>query len=247
MSSRRRPILSPPGRGSTARPWRCSRPGASRNEPRIVWASWGSGSPRERPRVEHELVVAGRLDGDVEMLQDLQKRRDVPDLRDVLDEKRAPTEEGCRKHRQRLVLVARGDDRPRNAVPALDDEFPASGNARVGFHARPPSRRPARAHCTPARQSVGSGGGFHNAWLDRMRCAVLALPNRNRAIPGDDRQAATGVPAGCARSPIRERSSRVGHRRRALAEQRRSSEEKLLYRRHSSRDRAQLRASTSER
>ena len=36
VSTRRRPMRSPPGRGSTARPVRCSRPGASRKEPRIV-------------------------------------------------------------------------------------------------------------------------------------------------------------------------------------------------------------------
>ena len=81
-----------------------------------------------------------------------------------------------------LVLVARGDHRPRNAMPPLDDEFPSTGNARVGFHARSPSRRPARAHCTPTPPSVGV------AWLQQCVAATVhpAVPALPEAEPSDD-------------------------------------------------------------
>ena len=48
MSSRRRPILSPPGRGSTASPVRARRGAASRNDARISAASPASGRDSRR-------------------------------------------------------------------------------------------------------------------------------------------------------------------------------------------------------
>ena len=115
------------------------------------------------PRVERELVIAGRLDADVEMLQDLEQRRDVADLRDISDDERAPTQKRRRKHRQRLVLVARGDDRPRNAVPALDDEFPSAGNARVYPSTRIPLAPPDAGRIVPPCPQAWEWCGFNNA------------------------------------------------------------------------------------
>ena len=60
VSMRRRPMRSPPGRGSTACPVRCNRPGASRKEPRIVRASsLGASRPERRLASTTVSVVSG--------------------------------------------------------------------------------------------------------------------------------------------------------------------------------------------
>ena len=56
VSMRRRPMRSPPGRGSTALPVRCSRPGASRNEPRMSAPSSELGVRSESSSVSRSMV-----------------------------------------------------------------------------------------------------------------------------------------------------------------------------------------------
>ena len=122
-SSRRRPITSPPGGGTLARPSRASSGPASRNDARIRSARTASTSCDESPRgstrtsfgpVHSALAPVAH--------EQLEHRLDVADARDVRERDRLVGEQARGEDRQRAVLVPGSANAAVERVSALDDE-----------------------------------------------------------------------------------------------------------------------------
>ena len=135
MSSRRRPITSPPGGGTVTRPKRARSGPARRNEARISRASSASRSVLVRScGVDADLVRAGPLDVCSEIGEELDHRLDVADARDVRESHLLRCEHTRSEDRERAVLVARGAHRPAQGAAALDHEgLHRAGNATGGL------------------------------------------------------------------------------------------------------------------
>ncbi len=123
VSSRRRPIRSPPGGGSTAWPVRASRPGASSTEPRSCDITAGSGS---RPLS----VLASRRTVPWSSTSTRTPRWRSPSSSAVTSRMRGTLstttwtrdEQAGREHGQGLVLVAGRRHRPPQGMAALHQE-----------------------------------------------------------------------------------------------------------------------------
>ena len=135
MSSRRRPITSPPGGGTVTRPKRARSGPARRNDARISRASSASRSVLvEVLRVDADLVRTGPLDVCAEIGEELHHRLDVADARDVREPHLLRCEHTRGEDRERAVLVARGAHRPAQGAAALDHEgLHRAGNATGGL------------------------------------------------------------------------------------------------------------------
>ena len=122
MSTRRRPITSPPGGGSLIWPHRARSGPASRIDARIFRHSCGSRIRRaHRLRVDAQRVRPRPFEHRAGRLHQLHQRLDVANARDVLEQHRVFGEQRRANDWQRRVLVARRSDVARQSLPALDD------------------------------------------------------------------------------------------------------------------------------
>ena len=123
MSSRRRPMTSPPGGGTTARPQRASSGPARRTDARIRWQSSSSSSCRGVSAAWIRTSPApSRSTSTPEVLDELEHRLDVKDRRDVRQGDRLFRQEARGDDRERGVLVAGRAHPAREGLPAVDDE-----------------------------------------------------------------------------------------------------------------------------
>ena len=124
-SSRRRPITSPPGGGSSASPKRASSGPATRNEARMRSASVGSTSVlADALRAAARRCCPSRArDRDAEVLQQGEHRLRVADVRDVVEDDLLVRQQAGGQQRQGRVLVAGGDDGAGQRHAAFDDEL----------------------------------------------------------------------------------------------------------------------------
>ena len=183
MSRRRRPIWSPPGRGSTraapAVQQRPARAGTSRGSLREL---------RDRDRVVANALESSvsswsprRFDGDVEVLQDLEKGRDVPDLRDVLDDERAPTRGAMpRAPAAPRSCCPRGRSSPKCGAPPRR-RIPLHGE-RSRMIPRPFSLAPPGARALYTRAPTG-GSGVASTMRGRHRSDAGACSSKSGLPP----------------------------------------------------------------
>ena len=179
-SSRRRPITSPPGGGTLARPRRASSGPASRNEARMRSASSLVGLVRrDLRRVDAHLVRAGPLGLGAEAVEQPEHRLDVADPRHVRERHRLVGEQARGEDRQRAVLVPGGADAAAERVAALDHERLrgrlAADDGRVdngGGAMRTLSRLWNRPANRPGRRS--------RATRRARRCCATRSPSRRR-------------------------------------------------------------------
>ena len=142
VSSRRRPITSPPGGGTIARPNRASSGPASRNEARISRQRSGSSSVFETPaRVDRHLVRPRPVGVGAEVGEQLDHRLDVADARDVRQRDGLGGEDGRGEDRQGAVLVPGRADGARERTTAFDDERLHAGRYRTRLRGGDPRRR----------------------------------------------------------------------------------------------------------
>ena len=132
-SRRRRPITSPPGGGITALPKRVSSGPATRNEARMRSARAPSTSVVVTSAACSEIVFSPRRSTrHAEVVEQLQHRLHVPDVRDVVEHDLLRRQQAAGQQRQGRVLVAGGHDRAGQRHPAFDDEFLHGRKARLG-------------------------------------------------------------------------------------------------------------------
>ena len=123
MSTRRRPMTSPPGGGRVTWPNRASSGPASRIDARILAQSAGSSGLGLTPsRVHPDRVGAGPLGGRAEIDQQREHGLDVANAGDVVELHRTVGEHGGGEDRQRGVLVAGGTDGSAQRATAADQK-----------------------------------------------------------------------------------------------------------------------------
>ena len=123
-SSRRRPITSPPGGGIVAAPNRASSGPAARNEARMRSARAASTSVLVTFAAFITTVFGlGRSMRHAEVLEQLEQRLGVPDVRDVVQRHVLVREQRAGQQRQRGVLVSGGHDGAGQRHAAFDDEL----------------------------------------------------------------------------------------------------------------------------
>ena len=174
VSTRRRPITSPPGGGTSAAPKRASSGPANRIDARIrshssgsslvlvdvaahtrtvFWPSHSTSTPSRDDQLDHLL--------------------DVPDARDVLERDRVGGQQAGCQDRERGVLVAGGANGAREGRAALDQE--RFHGASLGL--RSPSRQGSHIRCRRGRSCLGVrilAGRWRTTWCTtatpRGRC-----------------------------------------------------------------------------
>ena len=208
VSTRRRPITSPPGGGTSARPKRPSSGPASRIDARIRSASRSSSAVVETSAA-HTRTSFGPDPRDLgaEIVEQLEHRLDVADARHVRELDRLGGQQRRGEQRQRCVLVPLGANTPGDRPATLDDEVvlgSGAGHEHAGQHLgvggdcghesgwRPPSRTAARlpepsgrALARVVRRSVA------DPFTKRCRRATSRAP-----APGRDRCSRARSPAG---------------------------------------------------
>ena len=123
VSTRRRPITSPPGGGTSAAPKRASSGPASRIDARIRSHSSGSSLVLVTSAGPHaHRVLAQPLDVDAERDDQLDHLLDVPDARDVLERHRVGGQQAGCEDGERGVLVAGRAHGTREGRAALDQK-----------------------------------------------------------------------------------------------------------------------------
>ena len=127
VSSRLRPITSPPGGGMVTRPRRASKGPASRIEARIAHDTGpGSGSSSPSPAAQTRTVSAPTNSASAsELTNQSDLRFDVADSRHVAQRHLLVGQERGSQDRQRGVLVAARFQRPRDGPAPLDHELGA--------------------------------------------------------------------------------------------------------------------------
>ena len=125
VSTRRRPMTSPPGGGSSIWPQRASSGPASRIDARIFRQRLGIEARRRDglARGCASVLRAVHSTSTPERRDELDERLDVADARDVLERDRMFGEQRRADDRQRGVLVAGRTDGAGEPLPALDDEL----------------------------------------------------------------------------------------------------------------------------
>ena len=123
VSTRRRPMKSPPGSGSSTAPQRASSGPARRTDARMRLQSSGSRDVvRMSAARERELVGTDLADADADVVEQREHRVHVADVRDVFEDHLLVGEQACGQDRQGRVLVAAGRDCSRERSAALDDK-----------------------------------------------------------------------------------------------------------------------------
>ena len=160
-SSRRRPITSPPGGGTLARPRRASSGPASRNDARIRLAELARRSRASRARRVHAHLVRRRSTRRRRRgcCEQLDHRLDVADPRHVRQRHRLVGEQAGGEDRQHAVLVPGGADAARERMAALDherlgDDGPDDGGGHEGGYA-------SRRRGTHPRAGLGDAHALH--------------------------------------------------------------------------------------